>query len=193
MRVRTAAPSDADALTALITEAFATDPLWSWAIPDVRAMETWWRLLVTSALRYPTVWIAGDYAAAAVWIPPGGVELTHAEEERVEPLLHDLVGARAPQVVELLERFDASHPSDAPHYYLSLLATANRHRGHGLGMELLRDCLRRVDDRGVGAYLESSNPANDRRYERVGFRRTGSFSTPDGACAVATMWRDARA
>jgi len=30
MDVRTAAPSDADGLTALIPEAFATDPLWTW-------------------------------------------------------------------------------------------------------------------------------------------------------------------
>src|SRR5690242_12974268 len=116
MDVRTAAPSDVEPLTAVITEAFATDPLWRWAIPDSAAIEAWWRLLVTSAVRYPTVWIAGDHAAVAVWIPPGGVELTHAEEERIEPLLRELVGDRTPEVVELLDRFDATHPAE-PHYY----------------------------------------------------------------------------
>ena len=38
--------------------------------------------------------------------------------------------------------------------------------------------------------LESTNPANDRRYERIGFKKVGSFSTPDDAHTVATMWRD---
>ena len=32
----------------------------------------------------------------------------------------------------------------------------------------------------------------DARYERLGFVRTGEFSTPDGSHTVATMWRDAR-
>jgi hypothetical protein len=39
------------------------------------------------------------------------------------------------------------------------------------------------------AYLESTNPANDRRYEGVGFERVGEFSTPDGQHMVSTMWR----
>ena len=151
---------------------------------------SWWRLYVGSALRYPWVWIAGDFAAAAVWIPPGGAELTDEEEARVEPLLDELIGPRAPAVVELLERFDASHPHDRPHYYLSLLGTAERHRGQGIGMALLAECLRRIDEEGMPAYLESSNPANDARYERVGFRRIGEFTTPDGERTVGTMWRE---
>jgi ribosomal protein S18 acetylase RimI-like enzyme len=92
--------------------------------------------------------------------------------------------------MQLLERFEASHPRDDPHYYLSLLGTAERHRGRGLGMALLGDNLRRIDEDGKPAYLESSNPANNRRYERAGFRLTGEFKTPDDARTVATMWRE---
>ena len=40
-----------------------------------------------------------------------------------------------------MERFDRSHPRERPHYYLSLLGTANAHRGKGTGMQLLRDNL----------------------------------------------------
>jgi ribosomal protein S18 acetylase RimI-like enzyme len=189
LEIRTAEPADLDGLTALLTEAFRHDPLWRWAFPDDEGLAAWWRLYVGSALRYPWIWVAGDFAAAAVWIPPGGVELTDDEEERVEPLLRELVGARAPQVLGLLERFEASHPRDRPHYYLSLLGTADRYRGQGLGMALLGENLRRIDEDGKPAYLESSNPANNRRYERAGFRRTGEFKTPDDTRTVATMWR----
>jgi GNAT superfamily N-acetyltransferase len=136
------------------------------------------------------VWVAGDFAAASVWIPPGGVELTDEEEQRVEPLLRELVGPRTPQVLELLERFEASHPRDMPHYYLSLVGTAERHRGQGIGMALLAENLRRIDEEGMPAYLESSNPANDARYEGIGFRWSGEFTTPDGKRTVATMWRE---
>jgi hypothetical protein len=40
------------------------------------------------------------------------------------------------------------------------------------------------------AYLESSNPSNDHRYERLGFVRVGEFAAPAGGPTVACMWRD---
>jgi GNAT superfamily N-acetyltransferase len=190
LNVRTASPSDLDGLTALLTAAFEHDPLWRWAFPE-GGLERWWRFLIGSALRYPHVWIAGDYAAAAVWIPPGGVELTEAEEEQVEPLLRELIGTRAGEVMELIERFETSHPHGSPHYYLSLLGTDPKRRGEGLGMSLLRHNLGLIDAEGMAAYLESSNPANDSRYERLGFAPHGAFTTPDDKHSVTTMWRDA--
>jgi GNAT superfamily N-acetyltransferase len=190
MEIRTAGRADLDGLTRLLTEAFVADPLWSWAFPDPNGLEVWWRFYINSALRYPCVWILGDYAAASVWIPPNGVELTDDEEERVEPLLTDLLGTRAGEVLTLLERFDEAHPKSESHYYLSLLGTASKQRGRGLGMTLLSENLQRIDGEAAAAYLESSNPANDRRYEAVGFRRKGGFATPDGERAVTTMWRN---
>jgi hypothetical protein len=58
-------------------------------------------------------------------------------------------------------------------------------------MALLADNLERIDGQHIAAYLESSNPANDARYERVGFVRISQFATP-GSPSVATMWRDSR-
>jgi GNAT superfamily N-acetyltransferase len=189
IEIRVAGHADLDGLTTLLTAAFEHDPLWSWAFPDPRHLAIWWRLYLGSALRYPNMWIIGDFAAAAVWIPPGGVELTEAEEERVAPLVRELAGARAPAVMELLARFEAAHPEQPPHYYLSLLGTAPACRGWGLGMALLAETLRRIDAERAPAYLESSNPANDRRYQGVGFSAAGAFTTPDGARRVTTMWR----
>jgi GNAT superfamily N-acetyltransferase len=189
LKIRTAQASDLDGLTSLMTEAFLADPLWSWALPERGGLYAWWRFLINSALRYPCVSILGDYAAAAVWIPPGGVEITEDEEEQIEALLRRLAGVRAPDVLNVLERFDRAHPKDEPHYYLSLLGTASAHRGRGLGMGLLAQDLRRIDEVQAAAYLESSNPANDRRYAALGFRGIGTISTPDGTRTVTTMWR----
>jgi GNAT superfamily N-acetyltransferase len=190
-RTRVAGAGDLEGLTSTLTAAFATDPLWRWAFPDAADLEVWWRFLIESALRYPWIWVSGDFRAAAVWIPPNGTELTAAEEKRVDPLLAELIGPRAGEVEELLERFEASHPRERPHYYLSLLGTHPDHRGHGLGMGLLAENLVRIDAEGMPVYLESSNPANNRRYEALGFRQVGEFSTPDQAHTVATMWREA--
>jgi GNAT superfamily N-acetyltransferase len=192
VRARVATERDLDGVTATLTAAFEADPLWSWAFPERDGLEAWWRLYVGSALRYPWVWIADDCAAASVWIPPGGVELTEEEEASIEPMLVDLLGPRAAEVSELLERFDTTHPAGQPHYYLSLLGTHPEHRGEGLGMALLADNLARIDAEGAPAYLESSNSANDPRYERHGFVRVGEFTRPDERVTVSTMWRDAR-
>lgn len=193
IKTRIATTSDLEGVTATMTAAFEHDPLWSWAFPAPDDLAVWWRFFIGSALRYPTVWIVGEYAAASVWIPPHGTELTEQEEKRVEPLLSQLVGPRAPAVMETLERFDNCHPRHQPHYYLSLLGTHPRFRGKGLGMALLSENLASIDAEGVPTYLESSNPDNDRRYERLGFKRVGEFTTPGGERTVAMMWRDADA
>jgi GNAT superfamily N-acetyltransferase len=190
VEVRIATESDLDGVTETLAAAFASDPLWGWAFPERDALEVWWRFFVSSALRYPWVSIADDYAAASVWIPPGGSELTDEEEAALAPLLAELVGARAPAVLELLERFDSSHPDDPPHYYLSLLGTRPDQRGKGIGMALLAENLARIDAEGVPSFLESSNSANDHRYEALGFARVGKFKRPDDGATVSTMWRD---
>jgi predicted GNAT family acetyltransferase len=92
----------------------------------------------------------------------------------------------------LLERFEANHPRETPHFYLSLLGTHPEHRGQGKGMGLLAANLAQIDEIGMPAYLESSNRANDHRYERLGFVQVGEFSAPAGGPTLACMWRDPR-
>ena len=190
MRSRPATESDLAGVTATLTAAFATDPLWRWAFPRLGDLEVLWRFMIGSALRYPWVRILDGFAAATLWIPPGGTELTEREEEEMEPLLQRLIGERAADVLELWERFEANHPREPPHYYLSLLGTDPAHRGKGIGMGLLAENLALIDAEGTPSYLESSNPANNARYEAIGYVQVGEFTTPDDAHAVATMWRE---
>jgi ribosomal protein S18 acetylase RimI-like enzyme len=192
MAVRVASREDLEGITETLWQAFMGDPLWRWALEDEQALRTLWGFYAASALRYPGIRVMDDFAAVAVWIPPGGTELTDAEEDELEPLLTRLIGDRAPEVVELVERFEACHPHEEEHYHLTLLGTHPRFRGRGLGMTLLRESLAEIDAEGAAAYLESSNPANDERYRRVGFEPHAQFTTPDGAHTVTTMWRAAR-
>jgi GNAT superfamily N-acetyltransferase len=190
MRSRVATASDVPAVSATLTAAFAGDPLWRWAFPDLDDLEELWRICITSALRYPWLRVLDDAVAAALWIPPGGTELTEQEEADLGPMLRSRIGDRSDAVLELIDRFEQAHPQEPPHYYLSLLGTHPEHRGKGLGMALLAENLALIDAEGMPAYLESSNPANDARYERVGFSKVGAFTTPDGARTVTTMWRE---
>jgi GNAT superfamily N-acetyltransferase len=188
--------AEVDQVTELFTLAFRDDPTWSWAFRDAEKrlehLRLWWGLYVHSALPYGWVWMTDDGGAASLWIPPNRPELSEQDEARVEPLLRGLVGAHADDVLVLLDRFDAKRPRDPPHYYLSLLGTHPQHRGRGKGMGLLAANLARIDEEGFPAYLESSNRANDHRYERLGFVTIGEFAAPGGGPTVACMWRDNR-
>ncbi len=189
--IRRAAAEDLEDVTQTLWLAFAGDPLWGWAFPQHERLRPLWRLFLGSALGYGWVWMLGACEAAALWIPPGESELSAQDEELLEPLVAELAGARAPEILALFERFGQAHPAEPPHFYLSLLGTHPERRGHGLGMRLLAANLEQIDAAGAPAYLESSNPVNVPRYESLGFTAQGSFRTPDGGREVTTMWRPA--
>ncbi len=194
MRIRPVTEEDAEQVTELLALAFFNDPTWSWAFPDASTrmdhQRAWWGLCVHSAVPYGWSWMTDDGGAAAIWIPAGRPEMTPEDEEKVEPLFRARVGAHADDVLTLLERFEASHPRQTPHHYLSLLGTHPDHRGQGKGMALLTANLAQLDELGMPAYLESSNRANDHRYERHGFVQVGEFAAPGGEPTLACMWRD---
>jgi GNAT superfamily N-acetyltransferase len=193
--IRRVTEEDAAQVTELFALAFNQDPTWSWAFPDAEKRleqhRQLWGLLMHSAVPYGWVWMTADGGAAALWIPPGEPELSKEDEEKLEPLLRDLLGARADDVLTLLGRFEANHPRDRSHYYLSLLGTHPDHRGRGKGMGLLAANLAELDELGMPSYLESSNRGNDHRYERLGYRTIGEFGAPGGGPTLACMWREA--
>ena len=192
---RRATAADRDTVVALLVSAFRDDPVWGWACPDeaLRAEQhrQLWGAFADGALRYPWVWLAAGDTATAVWIPPDGTEMSSQQEADLDRLLGSWPGEAPARVRHAMERFERAHPRDEPHYYLSLLGTDAGRRGHGYGLGLLAETLRRVDEAGAPAYLEASNAANVPLYERYGFGPRGAFGLDDGP-EVITMWRPAR-
>lgn len=196
MPSRPATARDIELVTETITLAFLGDPVWSVALarPDGSTTHNglYWRLYVEGALRYSTVFMHEDAGAVSVWIPPDGTDLSEAQEAALERLVRaSLDPAAAQAMFDLHARFAANHPHAEPHAYLSLLATHPAHRGEGLGQRLLAEDLARFDALAFPAYLESTNPGNDHRYERFGFRRVGGFSAVIDDAPISTMWRPA--
>jgi GNAT superfamily N-acetyltransferase len=193
MHARTATTEDTDGIARTLAEAFFLDPVWGWAFADPTHRkaqhEAWFRLLIGSALPHGWVWTTPGYEAVSVWVPPGFPELSESDEAQLEPMLQEMLGARAALVMEVFDRFEAAHPRSRDHFYLSLLGTHTEHRGSGIGMRLLADNLALLDAAGMPAYLESTNPSNLLRYEAAGFSVSGAFDLPDGP-RVTTMWRE---
>jgi GNAT superfamily N-acetyltransferase len=192
---RVATSEDVGAIVDTLTTAFFHDPLWGPAFPDEQRRAgqaaAMWRLSVTSALRYPWTLVTPNVEAAAVWIPPGGTEMTPEKGSGLADLLARAASpAVATAILTIYDQLEAAHPSE-PCFYLSLLGTHDDHRGKGLGMGLLAESLARIDALRAPAYLESSNPANNRRYESVGFTARDEITIATGH-VVTTMWRPAR-
>lgn len=193
---RRATTADRDDAVEILVGAFHEDPTWAWACPDpvLRAEQhrALWQLFVDGALRHDGVWLSPGATAVAVWIPPDETELSPEQEQGVEELLDSWPGEAPARVRHAMEQFEAAHPDDEPHHYLTLLGTDPAHRGRGLGLGLLAATLAHVDAAGTAAYLEASNPANVPLYERYGFAPLGSFRVGDEGPEVVTMWRPAR-
>jgi len=193
---RVATAADLDVIVDTVSVAFHADPVWSWVFPDAdrrpQQFRQWWPLFVRSATPHGFTWLTERGETVSVWVPPGEDELAAEEEARIPALLEELLGPRAPLALQALLQFEAAHPHDEPHYYLSIVATHDDHRGRGIGEALLARNLQLIDAEHRPAYLESSNPRNLARYERLGFAPVGEFSLPDGGPTVTTMWRTAR-
>lgn len=192
---RLATPGDVDAMTAAFTTAFLNDPVWAPVFPDEsrRAEQSapMWRVYAVAALRYPWTFVTPGAEAAAIWIPPGGTELTDEETRRLSEVIGQAAGPEAAASARDIEaRFEAGQP-DGSFFHLTILAAHADHRGKGLGMALLAETLARIDAMGAPAYLESTNPVNNQRYMNAGFEPRGEIIMATGHIVTA-MWRPAR-
>ncbi|MGW7686391.1 GNAT family N-acetyltransferase [Kribbella sp. NPDC054772] len=175
--IRRATPDDHDTVIAILTAAFADDPLARWLFADgSSAAELYYRPLLTHPAA--EVDIATSNSGASIWLnlaagqPPYG-----GPTNSTRPL--DVLG-------EALAR---RHPHGQPYLYLPCMGVVPEHRGTGVGSAMLRQRLEYADVRGLGAYLEASSPRSRALYQRHGFRDRDEPVRVDGSPTLWPMWR----
>jgi GNAT superfamily N-acetyltransferase len=195
---RRARPRDGEKLARLFAAAFGADPVFDWiAKRGTRRAEGlerffYW-LLATRAVPFGETWMADDASVAAAWLPPDAPASPGGfwQQMKLMPLFVRLCGfPRLLRGSAMADAMEKHHPH-APHFYLAFIAVAPRLQGMGLGGAMLDATLKRVDDAGMPAYLENSNPKNTRLYERCGFK-AGKSIAPAGAPPLIPMWRRAQ-
>jgi ribosomal protein S18 acetylase RimI-like enzyme len=194
---RVATEADLPAIGETLARAFEDDPLWGWAFESgtrerkLESLATVFGFFAGAALDLGWVRVTDGVEAVALWIPPGSPELKPADEERMPTVVAEACEPEAAfRVLEMFRAFERNHPHEPPHYYLSLLATHPDHAGKRLGVGLVADNLAEMDadDPPAAAFLESSNPRNVARYERLGFRPTREVDLVAGLTGTQ-MWR----
>lgn len=189
--IRTAGADDRERAIDTLVLAFASDPFCRWLWPEPQAFLSAWRRMIApfggQAFEAGTAYVIEGCGAVSLWHPPGiesdGDAMAAIVMETVAPERLEEVGA-------VIEAMDEAHPEE-PHWYLPIIGCDPAHIGNGLGGALLRHALAKVDEAGLPAYLESSNPKNIPLYLRHGFEVTGEIRI--GSAPVMTpMWRAAR-
>ena len=194
--VRYATAGDRDAILDAISRAFFADPLWSWVFPDPDQRRAHspalWDFFLTAGLRNGSVQIAGACAAAAIWTPPGLPPIDDDESIALEEFFRSRLGRARRHRCSRGSGASTRCTPRSRHWYLGVVGTDPAHAGHGIGVALLAHHLATVDAEHLPAYLESSNPANLERYERLGFEPRDEIRVAADGPVVTTMWRPAR-
>lgn len=185
-------PADGRAeAVATIVSAFAEAPVERWLWPEepdyLAHFPSFVEAIGGPAFERETIWMLGEFSAVALWIPPG----CEPDGGAIVRVLSETVSSEKDEdTFALLQQMDEHHPT-FPHWYPPWLAVRRGSQGRGLGGELLRRCLRQIDDSGLPAFLETPNPRTVPLYERHGFRVTAVAQA--GACPPITLMLRAKA
>lgn len=173
--IRELTQADVPLAADIIALAFAADPMTRWTWPDPRtylaAMPRFVPAFAGKAFGRGSAYCIGDFAGAALWLPPDAEPDTEALGELMQSTLTpaQLEDARA-----LFPQMATYHPHE-PHWYLPLIGVDPAHQGKGHGHALMTYALEHCDRDHLPAYLESTNPRNITLYERHGFEVLGTI------------------
>ena len=186
--VRVAHTSERDAVLNTLMLAFSGDPCLRYVLdtPEklLKGFHDFAVAMGGPALDEGTAWLAEDGAAAALWLPPN---VTSDREAMMAVIGEFAREEKLPVLGEVGDAIARYHP-EGPHWYLAMIGVDPARQGRGYGSAILRESLRRCDEDGVIAYLESSNPKNLPLYERYGFEAVG-FVQPGDFPGVHPMLR----
>ena len=184
-------------MAAVLASAFGTDPLMSWLVGRERDVAS--RLLPHFSHALGVELHRTDHLvdtvdsgqAVALWHEVDEWKATNVDVVKTVPAAVRTFGRHLPRVLRTNMMIEAVHPGE-PHRYLAYLGVHPDRQGEGLGGALLASMTEDCDERGIAAYLESSNPLNVPLYARYGFVSRGPIELPVGAPEIIAMWRDPR-
>lgn len=189
--IRRAVSGEAELLSEVLAQAFANDPVCTWAWPDDSlrpdVSRAFFKVFAGFVLEAGEAYIR-DERGVALWLPFDPAD-DHDDPDLGEALA-EACGPFADRLAIVDELMKASHPTHAPHAYLPFIGVTPAGQGQGIGGSLLEARTRELDQQGLPAYLEATTEAAARLYERHGFRRTSKTIDLPGGPSMYPMWRE---
>ena len=172
---------------ATLVLAFAADPFVRWIYPEAgeylvhfpEALEAFGGVAFTEG----GVWRLGNFAAVALWMPPG---IEPDGDATLAKFRTSVDSGRFENLISVFGQMDAAHPTTR-HWYLPWFGVDSAVQGLGLGSDLMRPCLEIVDRDHLPAYLDSTNARNISFYERHGFAVTGRWQAGDSPPIISML------
>jgi ribosomal protein S18 acetylase RimI-like enzyme len=152
----------------LITRAFDHLGPNRYLVPDdtqrLSILGDYFRILTEHAARGAGEVLLTD-GAVAVWFDR---TTEPTEPTDYEKQLTAIAGEHLDRFREVDQLLETHHPTD-PHWHLAFLAVEPDRQGRGLGSTLMNHTHARLDHQGTAAFLEATNPDNQRIYRRHGY------------------------
>ena len=193
--VRKLTAGDVPRISLALARAFEDDPVWEFVYPDEQDRIGRYSRAFEFFLR--RIWLAEQecYGLAglqggALWMPPGRWHISPLAQLRMLPGMVAVSGRGFLRFATVLRLIEKHHPREPEHYYLAVLGVEPELQGRGFGGAVLEPVLRRCDEEGTPAYLESSKERNIAFYERHGFRVTEELTLSRSGPKIWPMWRD---
>jgi len=188
--------ADLNVVARTLGRAFADDPVWLWVMGHRTDMaQRTGRLMAALAkdtmASHDTVLMSNSGEAVAVWVPPGGSQISLIDQVKLAPATVRALGLRELRKIPVLTAMDKHHPK-VPHWYLMILGADPNHQRKGFGRMLVEPMLERADADGVVAYLESSKETNVPYYRSFGFEVTREQPIAPGGPMLWLMERPPR-
>jgi ribosomal protein S18 acetylase RimI-like enzyme len=175
---RVLTPLDIDRAVTVVTQAFRSNPLWCYMVPNAHHRMKVARQFFRFSLRFSinnrqVLGIGTPIVGIAVWRRP------HQRKRSLSIVISSylLLLAMNPRIVTFLRTRAFLRSSDVlqhryasmPHYYLETLAVHPHYQGQGYATCLLQPILDQADREAIGTYTETMTPRNVRLYEHFGF------------------------
>jgi GNAT superfamily N-acetyltransferase len=183
------------AVSDALAAAFEDDPVFSWLLPDDatrrRALRRYFAVETRRIVLKHGLSVAGrdraQVVGSALVLPPGRWRTPVGVQAAFGPRYIQIFGRHLPRALGVLTEMERRHRSE-PHVYFPYIGVAPGAQGNGLGTAMMTPVLERCDRDLMPAYLEASNPACARLYERLGFVGTEEIR-PLGSPPIRLMWR----
>lgn len=189
-RISIVEKQDRDKAISTLLLGFSTDPFVRWIFPladNYAKAGPAFDAFGGGAIDSGSAYVANDFEGIALWMPPG---VEGDEEGFIAEAEKFAAKERLEVFFQVLEKMEEYHPKENT-WYLPIIGVDPICQGKGLGSQLMKAALERIDSEGLPAYLESSNPRNMSLYERCGFVTMGRIEI--GECPpVHPMIREAR-